>query len=118
MNTRDELRAIAVALVILQEQFACLLVQSGLRVRINEETLDGDKNVANSVCGFPVFLQSVDANLSITSNIGMEDLCCKPTWIHQELVYLTIMGTLGGHLGGADGNSSVNLNFTLKYPPA
>jgi hypothetical protein len=85
MNTCDEFRAIAVALVILQEQFTCLLVQSRLWVRINEEALDGDKNVTNSVCGFPVFLQSVDANLSITSNIGMEDLCCKPTWIQESI---------------------------------
>lgn len=56
MNTCDELRAIAIALVILQEQFAGLLVQSRLWVRINEEALDGDKNVANSICGFPIFL--------------------------------------------------------------
>lgn len=85
MNTCDELRAIAVALVVLQEQFACLLVQSRLRVRINKEALDGDKNVTNPVGGFPVFLQSVDANLSITSNIGMEDLCCEPTWIQESI---------------------------------
>jgi len=85
MNTCDELRTIAVALVVLQEQFACLLVQSRLWVRINEEALDGDKNVTNPVGGFPVFLQSVDANLSITSNIGMEDLCCKPTLIQESI---------------------------------
>jgi len=85
MDTRDELRAIAVALVILQQQFACLLVQSRLWVWINEEAFDGDEDVANSVRGFPVLLQGVDANLSISSNIGMEDLCCKPTWIQVSV---------------------------------
>lgn len=80
MDARDELCAIAIARIFLQKQFPGLLVQRGLGIGVYEKAFNSDKDMANPILRFPVFLESADANLAIGANIRMKDLRGKPTF--------------------------------------
>lgn len=49
MYARYELGTLTVTLVILLEQLASLLVECRVRIRVNEQALDGDEDVSNAV---------------------------------------------------------------------
>lgn len=85
MDTGDELRTRAVALVVLHEHLSCLLVQCRFRIGINEEAFDGNKNVLDAVCRLPVLLQGIHANLPCRANVGMEEFGRKPTWFQKRV---------------------------------
>ena len=78
--------------------------------------------MADPVRRLPVLLEGVDADLPGGTDVGVKYLCCEPTYTQTQKS--TSRGTHddrdggggGGnvHFGGAAGNSSVNLNFTLK----
>jgi hypothetical protein len=73
--------------------------------------------VGDAVGGLPVLLEGVDADLAARADVGVEDLGGEPACV--VLVSLTCLLNHGWnkrdeHFGGAAGNSSPNLNFTLK----
>ena len=75
--------------------------------------------MADPVRRFPVLFEGVDADLPGGTDVGVKYLRCEPTYTHRQKSTSeghTMKETEGGnvHFGGAAGNSSVNLNFTLK----
>lgn len=49
MHTRYKLRAGKVCIIVLQEELPRFLIKSAFRIWINEEALDGHKDVRDSV---------------------------------------------------------------------
>jgi len=80
MNAGDKLCSIAVRRVVFQQQFAGLLVQGGLWIRVNEEALDSDQNMSDAVSRFPVFLERVHTNFTVGPHIWVKNLGGKPTF--------------------------------------
>ena len=50
MDTSDELRALAVAIISLKEQLSGFFIQRRFRIRVNQQTLDGQQNMSNAIC--------------------------------------------------------------------
>ena len=80
MDTRNKLRAVAIAVVVLQQQLPGLLIQRRVRIRIDKQALDSHEYVADPVLALPVLLQRVDTDLARTGHVRVEDLRGKPTW--------------------------------------
>ena len=79
MYTGDELCAIAVALVVFQQELPRFLVERRFRVGVDEETFDGNKDMSDSVFLLPILLQSIDTNLLRgVVHVGVEDFRHKP----------------------------------------
>jgi len=73
----------------------------------------------DAVCRLPVLLERIDTDFSGVRDIWMEDFGREPTCkLERQSTHQSRYQTSDVHFGGAAGNSSVNLNFTLKYPPA
>jgi hypothetical protein len=79
VNACDEFGAGAVARIVLQQQLACLFVQSRLGIRVNEKALDGDEDVSNSVTRLPILFQGIHTDFAVTSDVWVKYLGRKPT---------------------------------------
>ena len=64
MDARHELRALAVALVVIQQHFPGFFIQGRFGIRTDEQALDHGQDVGDAVSRFPVFLQRIDADIS------------------------------------------------------
>ena len=80
MHAGYELRALAVAGVVLQEQLAGLLVERGFGVGVDEQPLAGDEDVADPVRRLPVLLERVHTDLARRRDVRMEYLRREPAW--------------------------------------
>jgi hypothetical protein len=80
MDARNELCAFTIARIFLQKQPPRLLVQRRLGIGVDEQAFDSDEDMPDPVLRFPVLLQSVDANLAIGADVGMEDLRGEPAF--------------------------------------
>lgn len=80
VHARDEARARAIIVIVLEEQLARLLVEGRFRIRVDEETLDGDEDVADAEGRLPVLLERVDADLACGGDVRVEDLGYEPAW--------------------------------------
>lgn len=75
-----------VLLVVVHKHLACLVVQTRLRERVDQETSDHLEDCSD-VPGLriPVSLESVNANLAFERDIGMEDFGREVTYTSQPL---------------------------------
>ena len=78
VHTRDEPRALAIAIVVLQQQLARLLIQRRLRIWVDEQTLHSHKDVPNPIARLPVLLERVDTDLACGRDVGVKDLRREP----------------------------------------
>lgn len=60
MYARNQFGTTAIALVVLEEELPRLFVQRRFGVWVDEKAFDGHEDVAYAICGFPVFLKSVN----------------------------------------------------------
>ena len=79
MNARDQLCSSTIVLVIFKQLLSSLLVERRLGVRVDEQALDRDEDVADAVRRLPVLLERVHANLTGRRHVRMENLADKPT---------------------------------------
>ena len=49
MYARDEFGALTIALIVLLQQLASLLVQCRVRIWVNKQALDGNEDVSNAI---------------------------------------------------------------------
>ena len=78
MHARNELCALTVAVVVLEQELAGLFVQCRLGVGIDEQALHREKDVTNPIGGLPVLLKRVHTNLAGRRDVGVEDLRGEP----------------------------------------
>jgi len=80
VDARNELCTLTIARILLQQQFARFLVQRRLGIGVYEEAFNSDEDMADPILGFPVLLQSVDADLAVGADVWMKDLRGEPTF--------------------------------------
>ena len=78
MHACDEPSALAIAIVVLQQQLARLLVQRRLRIRVDEQALHRHKDMPNPIARLPVLLERVHTYFAGSGDVGVKDLRREP----------------------------------------
>ena len=80
MDTCYELCPRAITLIVLLEKLARFFIQSGVRVRVDEQALDGNEDVRDAVRRLPVLLERVHADVTRGGHVRVEDLRGEPAY--------------------------------------
>lgn len=80
MHLCHHLRALKIVGIILQQQLTGFLIQRRLRIRLDEETANRDKDMLQTERLVPILLQSADTDLTrLEIHIWMKDFGEEPT---------------------------------------
>jgi hypothetical protein len=125
VDTGHQFRPLEISIVVIQEHPTSFFIESRFGIRDDKKTFDDGQDVADSIGRLPIPLESVYANISRCGDIRVKYLgrkiACRCR-LKEEFTKKkrgergdgSGMDTRYEHLGGAAGNSLLNVNLTLK----
>lgn len=117
IQTRKHLSVFEVLLVVFHKHFSSLLVQGTFGEGYNEEAFDDFKDVEEGpVGGVPVFLEGIDANLSLLADVWVEyfgDEVALGRVVREIIFNSQLASEDSSFIGGTEG--SLNFSLHISY---